>query len=382
MKYWIGYVVALIFAACTWALRAFAAAHTLLVDMIYPYVSRLIQTYLSAKTANMGMNLWQLLVIIFVVLFLAFIAICIWRKKNPVRWIGWTCALVSFLVLVSTCLFGLSRYAGPLSDDIRLNKASYSEADLKNAMQYYQEEANKLSATLPRDADGNLIVEFDNLIADANDGFQNLSYKEFYSVFANNGAPVKKLTGQFIYSAAGSTGKVFPLTGEAAVNTKTPVQGLPFAISRVTAQRISISNNPDSAMAAILGCIYNDNPLYQYSGYFMAYRYCYNALVDLGAGSDSLRSGENAQLRQDMDRYADSFAARADKPAGEVPSATGEMVPLHVVDLLTSWHLQKIVAPTQVVDTPDFDPMDENQVDLSQHPNAKKPASTEATEGK
>ena len=381
MKYWIGYVVALIFAACTWALHAFAAAHTLLVDMLYPYISRLVQIFLSAKTANSGVCVWQLIVVILGALFLAGVILCIWRKKNLIRLIGWSLAFVSVLVLLSTCLFGLSRYAGPLSDDIRLSVSSYSEEDLKTAMEYYQTKANDLAPQLARDSAGNISAEFPVVAEKANVGFEKLSYAEYFSVFANDTAPVKELDWQFVYSALGKTSQFFPLTGEAAVNSNTPVQGLPFAICRVSAQRISISNNPDSAMAAYLACIYNDDLLYQYSGYFMAYRYCYTALLSLGHDGASLRSAECAQLKQDMDSYQSSFAARSDDPAGKVATATGEMQPLHVVDLLVSWHMQEIIAPTLVEEKPPFDPMDENQVDLSQHPNAYKEEPTEATEG-
>ena len=41
MKYWRGYLTAAILAAATWSLREFAAGHTALVDLIYPYVTRI-----------------------------------------------------------------------------------------------------------------------------------------------------------------------------------------------------------------------------------------------------------------------------------------------------------------------------------------------------
>ena len=52
MKYWRGYLVAAIFAACTWGLTEFAKTHTVLVDMIYPYVTRMAQNFLVGWSGN------------------------------------------------------------------------------------------------------------------------------------------------------------------------------------------------------------------------------------------------------------------------------------------------------------------------------------------
>ena len=47
MKYWRGYLVAAILAACTWAFQEFAQSHSKLVDMVYPYITRMIQTFMA-----------------------------------------------------------------------------------------------------------------------------------------------------------------------------------------------------------------------------------------------------------------------------------------------------------------------------------------------
>ena len=370
MKHWIGYVVALIIAACTWALKSFAATHSLLVDMIYPYVSRMAMAFMTARTEKYHSSLWQTLLLIFVILIIVALVLYIWRRKNPIRWIGWTLTFVSVLSLVSTGIYGLSRYAGPLSSDIRLETYEYSPVDMQNALVYYQNHANELAADLPRDENGDLIASFDTLAQIAGNGFDTLAYEEFYSVFAGNTAPVKKLSWGFIYNIVGSTGEVFPLTGEAAVNANTPVQGLPFAMCRTMAKRISISNNPDSAMAAYLACINNDDPLFQYSGYFMAYRYCCEALESMPGGISTFRSQECAELKHDVDAYNKSFAKRADDASGTVYSEAGTAQTLHAADLLVSWHLQEVVVPLNTEDKITFDPYDETQVDLSGLPNA------------
>ena len=79
MKYWIGYLVAAVFAAITWALHQFAAAHQVLVDMIYPYISRMIVTTLAGWNAG-GSPVYQTLLIVgFLVLLVTIVLMFIFR---------------------------------------------------------------------------------------------------------------------------------------------------------------------------------------------------------------------------------------------------------------------------------------------------------------
>ncbi len=381
MKHWIGYVVALIFAACTWALKSFAATHSLLVDIIYPYVTRLVMAFLALKTSKTGLCIWQIVVVIFALFVLASIVYYVWRKKNPVRCIGWTLALICAVNLVSTGLFGLNQYSGALADDIRLETPGYVATDLHNALTYYQEHANALAESLPRDSSGNIIADFDSVTNKAGDGFKVLSQEQYYSVFAGNATPVKKMGWAWAHNLTGSTNKFYPITGEAVVNENTPSVGLPYAVCRVMSQRICISNDPDSAMAGILACINNPDPVFQYSGYFMAYRYCYDALSTMPGGAEKFRAQENEQLKRDFDTYESSFARRDDRPSGIVPQASGEMKNIHVGDLLVSWHLQHVVKPMTEVEEAPFDPLDETHENLSDLHGIKQETTEPTTEG-
>ena len=56
MKYWRGYLTAAVFAALTWALQNFAENNGKLLDMVYPYVTRMAQDMLTKGVMGMGMN--------------------------------------------------------------------------------------------------------------------------------------------------------------------------------------------------------------------------------------------------------------------------------------------------------------------------------------
>ena len=65
MKYWRGYLVAAILGFFSWALLEFAKNHIVLVDMFYPYMTRMIQGTLAQWSGGTDQLLWQLLLVLF-----------------------------------------------------------------------------------------------------------------------------------------------------------------------------------------------------------------------------------------------------------------------------------------------------------------------------
>ena len=363
MKYWRGYLTAGILLACTWALRNFAAAHSVLVDMIYPYVTRMAQVFLAGWSSGVDFCLWQGLLLALIALGIASAVLMIILKWNPIRWGGWVCAAVAVIIFLNTGLYSLNQFSGPLSEDIRLEETEYNIVELENAVVYYRDQANALSQQLERDSQGNVVfADFETLAQQAADGFEKLVYEESLSVFAGPMEPVKKLGWANRYTAQGVTGVTVGITGEAAVNPQIPAVMLPFAMCREMARRASIAIERDASFAGWMGCSYNDSIQFQYSGALMAYRYCLKALEELdkvtnaGAAARVLAE-ESAQVKHDR-ALCDSFYGK------------GEMKDAQVCDLLTSWHIQEIVLPTQVEKEDMFDPLDKSQVDLSDHPYA------------
>ena len=380
MKYWRGYLVALIFFVGTWALKSFAASHWLLVDMVYPYVSRMAQNFLAQWSSSVSFCLWQTLGLFAIAALLTTIVLMIVLHWNPVQWFGWVLACVSIFTLLNTGLYGLNDYAAPLNEDVRLTVSEYAITELQGAAKYFRDMANQTAPTAERDSgEGSHTADFDVLAEAAGEGFDNLTHQQFLSVFAGVTNPVKKLGRADHYASKGVTGIHYPLTGEAAVNPKTPAAGLPFAMCEQMARRMCIANDQDAVLAAFMACRANSRAEFQYSAYFMAYRYCLNSLSGyedptIIAAVAELESGESAFLKQDLAEYENSFAAKADKPYAAKPKGKNAPARSNVTDLLVSVYIQEIVLPQQMEDEKVFDPMDETQVDLSGLPNAKVPA--------
>ena len=389
MKYWRGYIAAAIFAAIAWALSEFARTHTAIVDMVYPYMTRLIQTTLAEWTAGVDFCLWQLLVIVFAVILLSSIVIMIVLRWNVVQWFGWVLTGVACLWMLHTGVYGLNTQAGPLAEDIRLNVTEYTVTELARATVYYRDQANLLALEVPRDADKKpQYPTFEELAEMAGEGFENLTYKHSYSVFAGSTIPVKKLGWADMYSSMGIGGVTMPLTGEAAVNPNLPAVVLPFNMCHEMAHRMCIAPERDANLAGFLACDAHTDPIFRYSGYFMAFRYCYNALASVGtstaknaakeifAGLDDAVKSDwtdfNRYITESRNETATNVATTVNDSYIKVSGdESGVKSYGEVCDLLVSWHIQQIYLPEHKEEEVVFDPTDKNQVDLGEYVRGK-----------
>ena len=402
MKYWRGYLVAAILGFFSWALLDFAKNHTKLVDMFYPYSTRMIQGTLALWSGGTDQLLWQLLLVLFIVVVLATVVLMIILRWNPIQWLGWVLAVATLVLFLNTGLYGLNEYAGPLADDIKLNSTDYTLAELNAASIYYLEQANELAALVDRTESGDVdFPEFDKMADIAGDGFQYMTYLEHVAIFYGTAnavdseiwsdwetLPVKELGWADWYSSVGITGIHMPLTGEIAVNTQIPTVAQPFVISREMAYRLCIANEGDAEFAAFLACQANPSLNFQYSAMLMAYRSCRNALAEMPGATaaqnlEELEAMESKEVAHDLGQYETFFVVNRDEQRVErletladqwdelcynvrdflgVESLNVETDTFY--DLLVSWHIQEVVLPTQIPEEEEvvFDPFYEDYI--------------------
>lgn len=349
MKYWRGYLVAGIIFVCTWALGRFCAAHTQLVDMVYPYVDRIIIDYLAGWSANFEGCLWQTILIFLAVLLVASAVLMIVLRWNPIQWFGWVLTAVSILVLLNTGIYGLNQYSGSIAEDVRLNVNEYSVGSLERAASYYGKMASDYSGKVDRKGGQLQFADFDKLNEQAAEGFYKLTYEETIPIFSGTTIPVKQLGWLGRYD--GVTGVTVGLTGEAAVNPNVPTVGMPFAICHEMNHRMCIYNNSDADFGAFLACINNTSEEFLYSGYLMAFRSCYNALAaistDLSQDAlDRVMADVDSKVMDDMADYNSFLGEKAQE------------VDTELTNLLVSWHVQEIAQYDEEEENA-FDPLDE-----------------------
>ena len=388
MKMLRGYLAAAIFGALTWVLMQFGERFTTLVDMVYPYVIRTLQGFLAAWSGSVDFLIWQVLAVALGVLALGGLVIVIVMKWNPVSWAGWVLAGVSFVYLLHTAMFGLNYYAGSLADDIRLDVGRYSVSELAEATEYYRDKANELAGQVKRDSSGNVdFSDFHVLAGRAGEGFHTLTYEYSYPIFAGSTEPVKELGWSDMYTSMGITGFTCGITGEAAVNPQIPDVTLPFTICHEMAHRMCIASEKDANFAAFLACSVHEDAEFQYSAYYMAYRYCYSALAtaqstDAAAAAARINAGVSDLMKRDLQYYDQFFNAKQDDKATDFANTvndtylktSGESAGVasygQVCDLLVNWHIHQVVLPELTITIAPFDPYDETQVDLSGIVNA------------
>ena len=384
MKYWAGYLTAAIIGAISWALMQMGQKFTTLVDMVFPYVLRILQDTLSEWSGSLDFCLWQMLVVAGGALIVASIVLMVVLRWNPIQWAGWVLAAASLVVLLHTVTFGLNYHAGDLADDIQLEVKEYNVIELSLATAYYRDMANLLADRVDRNSSGEAdFGDFDAIAQEAGNGFDHLIYDASFPVFAGSNLPVKELGWADMYSSMGITGFFCGITGEAAVNPQIPHVTLPFTMCHEMSHRKSIAIERDANFAAFLACQANDSANYRYSGYFMAYRYCLNQLKSLDIDSaKKIMAQEAPELSRDMATYSEFFASRKDDKATELADtvndtylkANGDEKGVEsyndVCGMLVNWYIQEILMPTYTEEEVVFDPFDEAQVDLSGITNA------------
>ena len=389
MKYWFGYLTAAIFGAITWVLMQFGEKFSTLVDMIYPYVIRTLQGMLAQWSSAVEYPLWQLLAMVLGVVILATLVLVIVLKKNLVQWLGWVLAVFAGLYMMHTVMWGLNYHAGDLADDMRLEVSGYTLDELTEATEYYRDKANALAAQVSRDAAGNVdFADFEALAEKAGEGFQALTYDYHYPIFAGSTLPVKELGWADMYTSMGITGVTFGMTGEAAVNPQVPDVTLPFTMCHEMAHRMCIAMERDANFAGFLACSVHSDIEFQYSAYFMAYRFCYNALASVNssaaaAAAARVKDGVSDLLAADLAYYSNFFSSHKDTAATNLADTANDAYLKvsgdtngiasygQVCDLLVNWHIQTVVLPSITVEESPFDPYDESKVDLSGIVNAR-----------
>jgi hypothetical protein len=379
LKYWRGYLTAGILAMITIGLMVIAERFSLLLDMFYPYITREVQFILAEWSSTVSFTLWQVLVVAMILAIVVTIVLTITLKWNFVQWLGWVLAGASCIWLLHTGIYGLNYYAGPISEDVRLGDYEFTPEDLAEATLFFRDKANEMAQQMPRDENGMLTFEdFDTLALQAGDGFRAMTYEYSGSVFAGSVQPVKQLAWADFYSSVGITGIHMALTGEAAVNPQTPVMALPFTMCHEMAHRMCIATENDANFAAFMACLANESPQFQYSAYYMAYRYCYSALYAAGtaetaAAAARINLGVNTYLRYDLKTYDRFFSSRRNETVSNVSDMVNDTYIKvsgdengtdsygQVSIYLVNWYLEEMVLPFEDEDS-NFDPMDKDYI--------------------
>lgn len=275
--------------------------------LFYTPLSKQAAMFLSGVTASFPFPVWQALAVLGLLLLVYSLVRCFARKRGFLRWVAGVAVCLSFLALAFTALWGLNHWAPELEDRLGLNTDNITASELAEVTSYFAGEANRLSAAVPRAADGTVVVDAKTAAKTAGAAFSPLAVLNPF--FDGSQDPVKLLLVPELFSRCGTTGLYLCLTGEACVNPDTYPASLPYTMCHEAAHRLTVAGEDEANFCAFLACQASSDPVFQYSGVYSSFIFCYNALEK----ADSQAAGDvweqlSEDVRQDVLRASDYYA--------------------------------------------------------------------------
>lgn len=261
-------------------------------------------------------------------------------------------AAAAALWFVFMMSYGFAYYCTPLPDKLGLETRPTEAETLRDTAAWLMREACALSVSVPRNAEGSMTFGSFDAIADTiASGYDTLASD--YGIYRSTYAPVKRVRSWHAMSSFGITGIYIPFTAESCVNPDNTVPALPFTMAHEMAHRLMIAPEDEANFSAFLACRAHSDRRVRYSAYFMAYRYCINALHSADpALSYAVMDMATPELNHDLDelnaliqKYASPVQDAGDAinnaylKANNQPSGTrsyGE-----IVDLLVALYLSE-----------------------------------------
>ena len=317
----------------------------------YPKVSRTIISYLSSVTGVLPFALWEIaagiLLLSFLISFIVYLC-----KGRFLRWAtGWLvflCAGIFFFVGA----WGLNYFAPPMEERLGFQVEEYTPQELREATEYYLAKANAAAPLVARDENGVVVAkDLSDLSQAALESYESLKVE----CLETSSAPVKPLLTSPLFGATGTTGFFLAFTGESCVSSTTFSGSMPYTVCHEIAHRMAFARENEANFAAFLACSASQRADLQYSGYYAAFVYCYNALyrADPEAGAQvwaktcqEIRT-DAAASRAHYDRVENKKAVAVTGKVYDTYLKTfavesGKQSYGEVVDLLAAWYFEEI----------------------------------------
>ena len=341
-------ILSAVFLVLTGLLAAVAIYLPEVFFSFYPGFSKGILTAMANVTGVFPFALWEIGLVLIVLLAVYFLI----KNRRFLSWLAGVALLASVLVFLFVGLWGLNHFDHTtIADRVGLEVTAYSADQLKSATRYMADQAGLWADQVERDADGNMVTDFDLWAKKASDGYQVLAQNNNF--FAGSDAPVKKLLSGRLFSYMGFTGIFMAFTAESNVNPETFSASLPFTMCHELAHRLTVAAEDEANFCAFLACRENPDPAFQYSCWYSAFIYTYNALykADKSAASE-IWNTMSATVREDCLRanaHYDQFEGQVQEVANKANDAylkafreeSGVQSYGEVADLLIAWYLQQ-----------------------------------------
>ena len=279
-------------------------------------------------------------------------------KRRIVRFLTGFLLIVSIGVFAFVTIWGLNYYAPPMAERLGMKEQEFTVSQLKEAAEYYRDRANAAAEKVERNDDGSMKnYDFDELAMTAGDGYDILA--EEFDCFNGSTARVKSLIISPLMGKIGMTGGFICLTGEACVSSTTYNAALPFTMCHEIGHAMAFAREDEANFAGFLACSVSEKPEFVYSGYYMAFRYCYNALAKIDANAAaSVWAGVGEYLAADCSASAKHYETVRSETASQIADSvyggylnafsveSGTQSYGEVTDLLLLWYFELALLAT------------------------------------
>ena len=251
----------------------------------YPVIS----AALSLCASVIPFSLEEIVVIGFIIAFIAIIIRAVRKKEGFLRWLGKTARVAMWLVVWLNLGWGCNYFRTPLYARLGIHKQTYDEATFTRFMTDYTEALNGSAANTAS-------WDKESLEADIKDFYSIKATACGYTGF-HKWQHVKKPLINPLYSAVGVLGFMGPFFCESQLNLELLDQQYPFTLAHELAHLAGVTSEAEANYWAYIYCRQSDNPAVRYSGHL--------ALLPYASAS--------AKRNYDENKFAEWKASIADK---------------------------------------------------------------------
>ena len=242
----------------------------------YTDFSRKAMGILGAALGWVPFPVWEALLVLLVVGLIAGLIYAI-KHKKIVGWLTGVLEGAALLVFLFMGLWGLNHFAPTIGEQTGLEVREDTVDQLKEAAAWYADMASYYAEGVARDENGDVILpSFEALSDEAVAAYGRLA--EYDDRFAISIPRVKPLLLSKAFAYTGTTGIFVCFTGEAGVSTETFSLSQPFTICHELGHSLAVAREDEANYLGFLACRASQNELFQYSGWYSAFVYCFNAL--------------------------------------------------------------------------------------------------------
>ena len=214
-------------------------------------------------------------------------------------------------------LWGVNYYIDGFQEKSGIYAQPVSVAELTAVTQRFADEASRLSYEVPRDDQGRIIEQRDEIYAAAPEIYR--AAEQEFPFLAQRELPPKRAAFSKTMSAINFTGYFFPFTGESNLNDDSPVSLLPSTIAHEMAHQRGIASEQECNFIAILVCEKCGFPAYEYAGALMGYMHLSNALYQADPEAwERIARGLDIRVKIDLVENDEYWMTYRDKAVHQV----------------------------------------------------------------